>query len=98
MRFFRPDTRFPEPLSLGQHLGQWLWWAGSTASVCFLLGGAVVGIFGFFGQPSGSPYAGIDGTTGTALLRLTLELANFGLIAALCWIGGRLALFLFASK
>src|SRR5262245_54447671 len=99
MPLFRPNTKFAEPLSLGQHLGLWLWWAGSTAFVCFLLGGAVAGVAAFFGERSSEwLYAGFDRTTETAWLRLAFEFASFSVIAALCWIGGRAALFLLAAK
>jgi hypothetical protein len=99
MLLFRPNTKFAEPLSIGQHLGLWLWWAGSTAFVVFLLGGIVVGLVDFYGgRPTEWPYTGFDRTAETAWFRPIFEVIHFSVLAAVCWVGGRGALFLFASR
>jgi len=99
MSLFRPNTKFAEPLSIGQHIGLWHWWAGQTAFVVFMLGGIVVGRVGFYsGRSIEWPYAGFDYTAETAWLRLTYELVHFTILAVISWIGGRVALILFASR
>jgi hypothetical protein len=98
MSLFRPNVKFPEPLSIGQHLGLWHWWAGQTTFVVLLLGGIVVALVAFNSdRPTWLP-TGIDQTAETAWFRLTYTLIYFWVLAIASWIGGRVSLFLFTSK
>jgi hypothetical protein len=99
MSLFRPNTKFSEPLSFGQHLGLWSWWAGSTAFVGFLVGGIVVGVADFYsGRSTEWPFTGFDRSATPAWSRLIFKLIHFSIIAVVCWVAGRVKLFLFTSR